>query len=510
MTSGTIADAPRPPARRVRRWWASALGAAAILAVALAVLGPAGIASTSTPNSTTSPIDGFVTAWMRANRVPGLALVVTHGRDVVHLRGYGEAGSDRPVTPDTPFFLASLSKSFTAVSVLQLVEAGRVELDAPVDRYVPGFTVAGTAAGHRITVRDLLNQTSGMADAGFPEMALPQPESIEAAVAALRDARLVSPPGTEFHYFDPNYAVLARLVETVTGTAFGDYLSEHVFAPLAMQHSTAVVTSTQARAAVPELAQGHIVAFGVPLARDELDGYLGGYGGVISTARDLANWLVMQQQDGTFEGASVLGARWLQLTHTPPAGVAGSYAMGWTLDPGPPTVLRHNGVLSTFNALQVLLPESGHGFAVLAGTNHALTAWSGLEQGLIRYLASGDLPEPGFGVGDIGVVLAALSLLVAAAGVSGVLRSPRWVNRRGRRWWQAALGLGWPLLPAALAVSTPWVVDRFSDRVFGWQRLILAMPDVMALLGVAGVAGLAVVAARAVALARAPEPRKER
>ena len=70
--------------------------------------------------------------------------------------------------------MGSLSKSFTALAVLQLVEAGRIDLDAPVAAYLPGFTVADRAQARRITVRMLLNQTSGMADAGFPEMTLPQ------------------------------------------------------------------------------------------------------------------------------------------------------------------------------------------------------------------------------------------------------------------------------------------------------------------------------------------------
>jgi len=139
----------------------------------------------------------------------------------------------------------------------------------------------------------LLNQTSGMADAGFPELTLPQPATIADRVASLRAARLVSEPGTAFHYFNPNYAVLARLVEVVGGRPFPDYLRAHVFAPLAMTATTSVVTAAQAPSAAPDLAQGQLLAFGVPIARAELDGYLGGSGGVISTARGMATWLIV-------------------------------------------------------------------------------------------------------------------------------------------------------------------------------------------------------------------------
>jgi CubicO group peptidase (beta-lactamase class C family) len=497
--------------RRRGRSSATSLGAAALVAAlvgSLAVLGPARIATVATPASPPASIDGFVQGWMRNNRVPGLALAITRGSEVTHLRGYGMAAPDRPATPDTPFFVASLSKSFTAVAVLQLVEAGRVSLDAPVVRYVPEFTLADPAAARRITVRQLLNQTSGMADAGFPEMTLPQPGSIRSAVVALGDARLVSPPGTRFHYFNPNYAVLARLVEEVTGEPFAGYVQDHLFDPLAMTHSAAVVTSAEARAVAPDLAEGHIVAFGLPIARKELDGYLGGSGGVISTARDLANWMVMQVQDGRFAGRTVLGGPWLELTRTPPSGIPGSYAMGWTPDPGPPTVLQHSGVLSAYHAIQVVLPESGHGFVVLASSGHTLTSWADLQRGIVRYLTGEGMPKPGWGVGDLGVLLAALAFLIGAAGVAGLVHALSWVRRLRRRRWRRSLGLVWPLLPAAFALGTPSLADRFADRVFGWQQLLLTLPDVAAVLALAGIAGLVVSAARTVALAalRSPLP----
>jgi CubicO group peptidase (beta-lactamase class C family) len=81
-----------------------------------------------------------VEAQRRATRLPGLALGIIHGDRIVHLRGFGQAGpSGRPVTSQTPFMLASTTKSLTALAVMQLVEAGKVDLDAPVQRYLPGF-----------------------------------------------------------------------------------------------------------------------------------------------------------------------------------------------------------------------------------------------------------------------------------------------------------------------------------------------------------------------------------
>lgn len=107
--------------------------------------------------------------------------------------------------------------------MLQLVESGRVDLDAPVQAYLPGFTTADPQASRHITVRHLLNQTSGIADTGFPAVTDPEPDLVR-RVASLRGADLVSEPGTAFHYSDVSYQVLARLVEVVSGTPWAGHL----------------------------------------------------------------------------------------------------------------------------------------------------------------------------------------------------------------------------------------------------------------------------------------------
>ena len=155
-----------------------------------------------------------------------------------------------------------------------------------------------------------------------------------------------------FHYFDPNYAVLARLVEVVSGRPFPAYLAPTSFAPLAMTATTSVVTAAQAPSAAPDLARGHLLAFGIPIVRDELDGYLGGSGGVVSTARDMASWLIVQNQRGILQGRRLLSPRGIELLHTPPRGSTPAMPWDGPGDQGPPPVIEHSGVLSTFYAQQ--------------------------------------------------------------------------------------------------------------------------------------------------------------
>src|SRR5213593_3118834 len=144
-----------------------------VLACLLALLTlPFTLLSVSAAAHSTEPdiasIDAYISAQMQSNHIPGVALGLVHNDQIVHLRGFGEADqSGRAVTPQTPFILASVSKSFTALAIMQLVEAGKIELDAPVQRYLPWFRVADPVASARITVRHLLYHTSGIPSSGY-------------------------------------------------------------------------------------------------------------------------------------------------------------------------------------------------------------------------------------------------------------------------------------------------------------------------------------------------------
>ena len=109
----------------------------------------------SAPLPTAAPfdpvaVDQFINTQMARHRIPGLAVAITRGDQVVHIRGYGEAHDGQPVTGQTQFRIASLSKSFTAMAVLQLVEVGQIALDAPIKRYLPDFDLATTSAAEQI------------------------------------------------------------------------------------------------------------------------------------------------------------------------------------------------------------------------------------------------------------------------------------------------------------------------------------------------------------------------
>jgi CubicO group peptidase (beta-lactamase class C family) len=267
-----------------------------------------------------------------------------------------------------------------------------------------------------------------------------------------------------------------------------------------MTATTSVVTTAQAPSAAPDLARGHLLAFGVPIARDELDGNLGGSSGVVSTARDMASWLIVHNQRGTFQGGRLLSPRGIELLHTPPPGIDTSYAMGWTRQPGTQPVIEHSGVLSTFYAQQALLPTGRYGIVFLANTYSGLADFTGLLRGLTALLTTDGAPHQGFGARRIGIVLIGVAALIVAVGAWRLWRLPRWRRKRAARPWRAALGIAVPFTPALLTLLVPTLAVRLSGRVFSWRALLLAVPDLLGCLVLAAVLGAALGTARAVTL----------
>ena len=186
-------------------------------------------------------IEGFVQDEMAAQRIPGLALGIVEGARVAYVRGFGTADdSGTEVTPQTPFIIGSVSKSLTALAVMQLVEVNRIELDAPVRQYLPWFRVADEKASAEITVRHLLNHTSGLSTKtgrSFQGDGDTSDTALEQAVRKLDSAELTEPVGSKHQYSTINYSVLGLIVQTVAGQPYERFVQTRIFDPLQMGDS---------------------------------------------------------------------------------------------------------------------------------------------------------------------------------------------------------------------------------------------------------------------------------
>lgn len=307
-------------------------------------------------------IDTFVREQVQRHGLPGLALVLVDGDQIVYMDGYGKADQrGRAITPQTPFVLASASKPLTALAIMQLVEAGKVALDAPVQRYIPEFRMADPVASRQITVRHLLQHTSGIPEAGCQSNRFGA-KTLADFVAALQTIELAAPVGARHFYCSGNYNLLGYLIERVAGQSYADYMQAHVFAPLAMRHS---FTDEQA-AQQAGLAQGYHWLFGVTVPTDyAYDGAQMPSGFLIASAEDMAHFLIAQLNGGRFDAASVLSAQGIAAMQAPGVAVGESqdtYGLGWrtTMLGGVP-VIAHPGDHPNFHTLIFLEPASRRG-----------------------------------------------------------------------------------------------------------------------------------------------------
>ncbi len=347
-----------------------------LIVALVAVLTPlaSAFAAPSAATVTIDPaaIDRYVEAQREAARIPGLAVGIVRGGKVAYLKGYGVADpSGRGVTAQTPFMLGSVSNSFTALAVMRLVEAGKVDLDAPVRRYLPWFGMADAAASDAITIRQLLYHTSGISRSDGEVAYVDNPNaSIESIVRGMASLKLDRAIGESHEYSNLNYDVLGAVVEAVSGQTFGDYVRGQIFVPLGMTHSYVTLADAQRGG----LATGYRYTFGavVPTGNPYSPGNLpSGY--LISSAEDMARYLAMWLGSGP-QVVLPAGLDELRRPGVPamPGGYT-KYAMGWYSNPDG-SVLWHNG--STLNqqaSVRIMRPggstPEGIGVVVLYDIN---------------------------------------------------------------------------------------------------------------------------------------------
>jgi CubicO group peptidase (beta-lactamase class C family) len=445
-------------------------------------------------------IERFVQKEMAAQRIPGLALGIVKGDRIAYMRGFGKADeSGRAVTPQTPFIIGSVSKSFTALAIMQLVEAGKVELDAPVQRYLPWFRVADEEASAEITVRHLLNQTSGLSTKtgrSFQGSGDTSDGALETAVRKLGSAELTAPVGEKHQYSTINYSVLGLIVQTVAGRSYESYVQTQIFDPLQMRDSF----TSEAAAEQDGLATGYNYWFGRPRAADlPYNRRLIPAGYLISSAEDMTHHLIAQLNGGRYRAASVLSPAGVDELHQPgaPTPKTGtSYAMGWFVGPiNKIPAIYHQGEVPNFHANAVLVPESRTGVIVLMNAQNNVDLFSvdrmaTISEGVTSLLEGREPSPPPSRI--ISFLIYAVLFGVIVLQVRGMTRSV--VDLRGGRVRGGRVGPWWRI-GLSLAVSLAWalLVLVLLPKQFGVSLRVLAQgfPDLAYILIISAVVALA-------------------
>ena len=440
-----------------------------------------------------SAIDSYIEAEMEADRVPGAALAIVHGDRVVHARGFGVGGPDgHRITPRTAFILGSMSKSFTALAIMQLHEAGKIDLDAPVRQYLPWFRVASPDASKIITIRHLLHHTSGLTRKA--PYAKDSNSTLEDHVRTLRTATLAHQPGTRHQYSSANYQVLGLLVETISGQPYGEYMQQHIFTPLEMNHSFV----SHADATQAGMASGHRLWFGYPVAADlrhETDRLP--TAALISSADDMAHYLIAHLNEGTFRGTEIISPQGMSELHRPAAkGEGFDYAMGWRVGPinGVPA-LHHGGIVPHFRGKLVILPEEQWGVVVLTNVSSMLGGPTShrLANGVAALLTGRAPDRPRFSLGTLYLLITLGVFLISAGQIKENVLIGRWYNqliaqvskeRTSIRKMVPGLagGIIWPLF---ILACLPRIIG------FSWAGMIRQMPDIGYWLFISALIGIA-------------------
>ena len=300
-------------------------------------------------------VDAYLQAQMAAHHVPGLSVAVVQDGKVVKTAAYGlsDAEAKTPATVNTVYGLGSCTKPFTAVAVLQLVEAGKITLDAPVSRYLDGLPPAWSA----ITVRRLLTHTSGLPNyrrfLNFKRLSEPKYRQPGMVVSLLARKKLDFPPGTRYEYSNTNYHLLGQLIEKVSGQTYGAFLSAHQFQPAGM---TAMRLSDPSATAPNEAVgydwDGKKRLPNAVLFPAQLDT---GDSGLLSTPGDLAKWTE------ALSSGLLLKPEMLRLMVTPGTltdGTPITYGLGWVISNwrGHPLV-GHSGAVPGYSSSILRFPD---------------------------------------------------------------------------------------------------------------------------------------------------------
>jgi CubicO group peptidase (beta-lactamase class C family) len=381
--------------------------------------------------------------------VPGAAVVIVGAEGILFAEGFGNARDDgTKATPQTPFHVASLSKQLTSIGAMQLVASGDLSLDATVRSYIDWFG-ADNLATARITVRDLVAQTSGFSER---QGVTNRVDDYDADDALERNVRRLAAEGREraigqYEYSNANYDILGYLVAVVSGQSYEAYMTEHVIAPLHMTHTH----MTDAAARADGVAQGHYLFFGLPVGY-EIPFVRGSVPSsfIAASAEDLGHVMIAHLNGGTYANerlleASAMADLRLPLTHIDPWS---GYGWGWftyplwdagKLEDGAdvssytvPVMLEHGGSHATYASGMVLLPEQEIGVVVLLNMNdsNASSRFYQLHTGIAQILLGGNAPA----LTSYDDFLAQNGKLVGLAWAALLVAFVAWSVRRYRRW----------------------------------------------------------------------------
>ncbi|MES2338884.1 MAG: serine hydrolase domain-containing protein [Pseudomonadota bacterium] len=374
------------------------------------------------PGDVTAGIDALLDAGWPADQ-PGATVIVTRGGRTLYAgaRGLADVGAKTPLTPDSVIRIGSITKQFTAAVILQLVEEGRLRLDDPLSKFLPGYPAPGGAA----TVRQLLNHTSGIRSyTGIPGWMVAantgQPHTTDQVVAVFRDLPPEFPAGTKWNYNNSGYVLLGAIIERVTGKPWYDAIATRITGPLGLRtirYGGATPGADWARPYTVGAQPAQAIDMSVPQAA----------GGLVGSVRDLAAWA-----QALHHGKVVKSASYAQMIAPTILADGTRNPYGFGLSNGSVrglATIEHSGGIFGGNTDSLYLPAQDIFVAVFANSDSP-AASPGVTARRIAAIAAGT-PFPVFVVQPVD--LAAVTPLLGVYAVEGLDKvERRFFARDGR------------------------------------------------------------------------------
>lgn len=296
---------------------------------------------------------------IKKNHIPGMSVVVVNSNEVVFSKTYGNCKSI-----DTPFIIGSLSKSFTALSIMKLVEEGRIDINKPISTYIDtSLYFKNKEDGDKITIKQLLNQNSGIGT--YQKLG-----SIE-----------ITKNYGKYEYANANYNLLGKIIESVSNESYSDYVTKNIFEPLEMNHTSATLEGSNKNG----LIKGYQNYFGFPIAekpnyptKNSWSQVPAGY--ISSSASDMGKYLQMYLNNGV-NIISEDSIHQMFYDNIPQDDIDRAYyGMGWeyTKYYSKP-ILTHSGLVENYTSKMFIIPESNIGVVVLVNMNDYLVTNNLLE-----------------------------------------------------------------------------------------------------------------------------------
>ncbi|MDB4915224.1 MAG: serine hydrolase [Gemmatimonadetes bacterium] len=341
--------------------------------------------STTTLHAQSAPLaglDAYITKAMADWQVPGLTIAVVRNDSVIYERGFGvrELGKPGLVDQNTMFPIASTTKAFTVGALGTLVDEGRLKWDDKVSAYLPTLQLSDAYVTQQLTVRDLLTHRIGLARSDNLWLVAPFTRA-----EVLRHARYLAPPAgfrVEYGYNNLAYILAGEVAGAASGSNWDDLIAQRWFQPLGMTRSTTHFALANADANV---AQSHIRVDGkaVAVPRRNYDN-IGGAGAIFSSGHDMAQWVRMHLNGGTYNGKRLLQPATLKEMYTPQTAMRSdsvadrmfpstnfrAYGFGWFLqDYNGRKMVHHSGSINWTRTHVGMIPSEHIGVVVIANLN---------------------------------------------------------------------------------------------------------------------------------------------